>query len=177
MSNFVTEVLQYNFKKAFYSDMNNKYRLVGPISFYLTASLSLFNYNSLFKPLSLVFSTACFSWKILYRHQLILGACIVQVPIYMHLSAITCLHNKAAVITNTFCLDRCILDTLFTQNLQAISIAITCLYNKPAIVKKCFLFRCTVDRSILDTLLIKTYMYKQYLNTYYTLREVNTIAS
>ena len=66
----------------------------------------------------------------------------MQVPIYMHLSALTCLHNKAAVVTKCFLfgcrVDRSILNTLFTQNLQAISIAITCLHNKPAIVKNAF---------------------------------------
>ena len=43
-----------------------------------------------------------FFQKISWRHQLITSACIasiVQALIYMHLLTITCLHNKAAVVT------------------------------------------------------------------------------
>ena len=40
-----------------------------------------------------------FSQKISYRHQLITGVGIAQTLIYMCLLTITCLHNKAAVVT------------------------------------------------------------------------------
>ena len=46
-----------------------------------------------------------FSRKILCRRQLIISTCIasiVQVPICMGLLKITCLHDKAAVVTHSW---------------------------------------------------------------------------
>ena len=37
-----------------------------------------------------------------------MGACIVQAPIYMSLLTITCLHNKAAVVTKTLVKSICL---------------------------------------------------------------------
>ena len=47
-----------------------------------------------------------FSQKILWRHQLINSICIIGIGealIYMRLLTITCLHNKAAVVTKNAC--------------------------------------------------------------------------